>query len=649
MDLNDHDRLVLQHRSLRGGRRQRQEALAELHTSDASGASLQAEPEHDSQLGLYLIQEWAWGHKSATEVQKLSYMAFLDQQAALKRAQGNSCIPLSGHISKTLDRLAGLGARGRTPGNCHRDLVRMLGEPKLPCPFEVLVPVKIPKPKHLQPSVANVKMPFLLPHEYFAFLYREHPALFRSLMLGDNGSGPRVEEFWRGVVKRKDPRISRHPMCSKQGWLAHAVPLSLHGDAVPCIQVGKHATKSFDAISMQGLLSEGTTLWVKQLIFGIFEHVKTDTTMEEVWAVIVWSFEVLFAGVWPEKDHRGVKYTLGSGEAALAGSRLCGPYFAVIFQLKGDLDYFAKNLFLRHFNAVEPCDFCPCSTHLSHQWWPNYFEDDAQWKTRLFTVDQWQGLPRNRLHWLFNLPYLTFHNIEPDELHILHLGVSMYMLGSVLWCLVHRRMPDSAVQNMQNLWGQVSAYYSEHQTSTQFSSLNLSSFHNPEKPTKDYPRLKGKGAEIKGLIPAIFEVWNRHMRVGDPYDEQVKACLHRMVAIQNIVDENASELFLPEEDSLNLMRHADVFLKAYSRLGKAADEAGDLLWSSVPKLHWMWHWALRARFLSPRRGSCYIDEDFVGKIKAIVTSVRHGSTSHAISLNVAAKFRLGKDFMLQYY
>ena len=89
--------------------------------------------------------------------------------------------------------------------------------------------------------------------------------------------------------------------------------------------------------------------------------------------------------------------------------------------------------------------------------WPNYFEDNAGWKSQLFTPAEWRQLERPHLHVLFELPYLSMLNIEPDELHILHLGTTMYLVGSVLWCLVYKLMPESPVSNMHKLWGEISS------------------------------------------------------------------------------------------------------------------------------------------------------------------------------------------------
>jgi hypothetical protein len=60
-------------------------------------------------------------------------------------------------------------------------------------------------------------------------------------------------------------------MMDRPGWKECAVPYMVHTDAVPCVTIGKAGGKSFDVLSWQGVFGKGTTLYVKLLIYGIFE------------------------------------------------------------------------------------------------------------------------------------------------------------------------------------------------------------------------------------------------------------------------------------------------------------------------------------------------------------------------------------------
>ena len=83
----------------------------------------------------------------------------------------------------------------------------------------------------------------------------------------------------------------------------------------------------------------------------------TKDTVREVWEVLARSFYHLWLGTWPDRDWRGAAWAPGSAEDILSGQPLADGHFGVIWLLKGDLDYFAKQLGLRHYGANAPCDF----------------------------------------------------------------------------------------------------------------------------------------------------------------------------------------------------------------------------------------------------------------------------------------------------
>jgi len=542
--------------------------------------------------------------------------------------------------------LSKLGNSGRNPENCTRDLRAALGSPPGCQTFLAEIPVRVQKPKRLGRfgAMTASMIPFILPHVFFAWIFDKNRPLFDSMF----GLPSMCESFWRGVVERRDPRIAMHPMCKVRHWMQIFCPISIHGDAVPCVQVGKHATKSFDTISWLCLFSQGTTLWVKHLITGIFEHVKTisGSTMDAIWTIVAWSFEALFNGEWPSHDWKGNIYDPLSSEGILAGTPLAAGFRCVIWLLKGDLEHNRKDLKFRGYGANEPCDWCPCHVHgPSPKWWPHYFEDDAEWMSRLFTVLQWRAIHPEGLHILFvRMPYLSHHNVALEELHVLYLGVYMPMLGSAMWCLVYRLMPAGCAEtNMQQLWTRISDYYTENSVSTQFSSLNLESFIDPSRPRLQYPSLKGKGAELKDLLGAIADSWRHYKREGNRGDDLVLECLQHLMSIQEIVDDGAKDLFLDKAESNRLIDHARSFLQKYSHLAKAAFDENDCLWSVIPKCHFMWHWADQSKYISPRRAACFIDEDFVGKIKTVVKSVMHGTAAHRASEPVCRKFITAKE------
>ena len=45
----------------------------------------------------------------------------------------------------------------------------------------------------------------------------------------------------------------------------------------------------------------------------------------------------------------------------MMGKPLADGYFLVLWSIKGDLDYFAKQLHLRHYSRNEFCELCPAN------------------------------------------------------------------------------------------------------------------------------------------------------------------------------------------------------------------------------------------------------------------------------------------------
>eukprot|EP00969_Alexandrium_andersonii_P335789 14841560-Alexandrium_andersonii.AAC.1 len=205
----------------------------------------------------------------------------------------------------------------------------------------------------------------MLPHEAFAFYYQKQKERWDFLFLGDMTEADDRRAFWQEWAKRKDPRLMGHPMMKKKDWKLRAVPLSVHGDAVPVVKVGKPGTRSFDTYSLQSLRSKGTSMEVLVYMFGIFdsciakakEHGGVDT-LDCIWRIVVWSLTALYEGKWPEKNWDGGPLT-NPAHQALAGQYLAEGFFGVVVCLKGDLDYYTKNLGLRHYNANLMCDYCP--------------------------------------------------------------------------------------------------------------------------------------------------------------------------------------------------------------------------------------------------------------------------------------------------
>ena len=148
--------------------------------------------------------------------------------------------------------------------------------------------------------------------------------------------------------------------------------------------------------------------------------------MDKVWRIVVWSLTVMYRGVHPEVDHCFEPFPAGSSEAILGAQRtpLAGDFFCVLWGVKGDLDWYGKELHLRKHTQNAFCDFCPCDKGGPVGMQPSNFGTSCTWKGMLRTPSQWRGEFPD-MHQLFkSFSFMSCWNIEADELHILHIGFS---------------------------------------------------------------------------------------------------------------------------------------------------------------------------------------------------------------------------------
>ncbi len=240
------------------------------------------------------------------------------------------------------------------------------------------------------------------------------------------------------------------------------------------------------------------------------------------------------------------EYGVGSFEYEMRGKPLAGGNFMVLWCLKGDLEHWSKSLGLRHIGSNEFCEFCPANSVDADPLCWNNFARHAAWKRQLFSVPQWRAI-HTHAHWLFQCGYLTHHNLEPDELHCIYLGTAMHVAGNALFALCYRSLRGTPADNLRLVWGMILDAYRHRQEETQYSKLTLSMFCDVDSPHTSFPCLKGRGAEVKGLMLPLLDVWMALKdKIAEDYD-LVWHLLEEQVAIQGILTEYKQELFLPRD------------------------------------------------------------------------------------------------------
>eukprot|EP00969_Alexandrium_andersonii_P216977 9583702-Alexandrium_andersonii.AAC.1 len=68
-------------------------------------------------------------------------------------------------------------------------------------------------------------------------------------------------------------------------------------------------------------------------------------------------------------------------------------------------------------------------------------------------------------------------------------------------------MGGTPKQNMERVWQAIVREYQALRTSVQYSSIEIKTFVDPDKPFGAYPKLKGKGIECRDLGIPLFRAY----------------------------------------------------------------------------------------------------------------------------------------------
>jgi hypothetical protein len=106
----------------------------------------------------------------------------------------------------------------------------------------------------------------------------------------------------------------------------------------------------------------------------MFLLVNASDGRKRAWKRSCWSLTALYHGKWPMNDDLGRPWPPGSEDAQRAGLDLAGGFRAILYVIKGDLDYLAKSLGLTGIMLLclavsalvttEPCHGTTCEPEL---------------------------------------------------------------------------------------------------------------------------------------------------------------------------------------------------------------------------------------------------------------------------------------------
>ena len=594
----------------------------------AQASHAEFSPNIESRLATFLTYQVVWGLFSPQIAQKIAHLATQDFSDARER---------NGTLLD-LEKIAKTGNYGKLPNNVHRDLLSHLdGKTEMPQPFQAKIPFK----DYDEDPVTSI----LLPHEVFAALYANYNGAWNKV-IADGGDS--IEEFWD--AQENHPNMQDHPIRTRPDYKRSCIPIGLHGDEVPLTGKGKVWSKSLLTFEWCSLLGRGATTESVFWIWGMFEKLMTETadgtlgSLDQFFEILHWSLLWLWKGCWPTHDHTGKKYARNTEQGTKAGTPLAGGYYATVWGILGDLDYFAKTLKLPHHSSSSPCALCRCTLHGDATWRDN--RANAAWLETIWKPLEWLQWPSRSKCKLFDLPGVTACTVCLDYMHSKYLGCDQYIFGSVLYMLCFVIMPLTPLENLKQCWAFIKRFYKNHGVKNKlFNLTKLSMFVRK----KDYPKLRGKAAQIKAVGPAILALWTKLTKNStDVMYKSILILLQANVKMEQILNKFANHVALPENEANEFLKCSRIMAQLLVKCTEHYLPNPDLkVFNITSKTHMVIHCALLAKYLNPRKVWCFSGEDFMRKVQRNGESRVSGTTAAQATVKMVSHYRVGLGMELR--
>ena len=594
-----------------------QQRLKRAHVSGSAQVPIERE---QSQLAKVLLQHWAWGKLSTPMIQELAQAGQLDIEA--------SC----GMKNEHLEKIASIGCHGKYQGSLYRDLTTRLKKPIFKGTlFAMPMWIKISFFRTLQ-----LAQMILLPHMLFAHMYAQGPKFFYDTLC--DGHSDTIRAFWDAMSSTG--RYKRSKVRARTNHRRLCVPVGFHGDGVTVLGVGKSWSKTCEAFSWSSMLSKGSTKFVNFLIYIIFNQCRCigadKDSMKIFWKYLKWSFEAMWAGTWPSRDADGHPL-----DDPRAGQPLAGGHFAILWALKGDLDYFDNTLMLEGVGDLQPC--IKCKANLSDIPWTEYHPTEAKWLHHCWQPDEWGPAHPNKPA-LFEVSGVDIDTVSLDVMHTKHLGTDQYSFASILHMLVHDVLGDSPDRNMQTIWGMIEQRYKKFGITNRYGEIRRSMYEASD--ALHFPRLKGRASEIRHLARPLLDIWEELMDKDNQQHRQVRLLLKAAWQIERILDEAKDEYVLPEAARKVFKTQCYQYVAAASCLGNHYHTMAPPRWlfHFTMKFHYLLHIATQASDICPRLTWCYQGEDLLQHLKVLIQASARGCSPQTLVNKIMERYIVGLSY-----
>jgi hypothetical protein len=178
--------------------------------------------------------------------------------------------------------------------------------------------------------------------------------------------------------------------------------------------------------------------------------------------------------------------------------------------------------------------------------------------------------------------------------------------------------------------------------------LKVSMFHK----SNDFPRLKGKAAEIRHVLGGMLKVCREYLDGANATHRKIMLMLKLAIEMEDILDKNVKEYRIALGDAARFKNAADGFVALEADLRQEFQELAMpngnpiLLWHFTIKFHYMLHIGNMAAFCNPRNAWCYAGESLMQRVRILVQSSCRGLPAHKLGEKCLKKYCLALGMTL---
>ena len=425
------------------------------------------------------------------------------------------------------------------------------------------------------------------------------PQRFAEFVVGVAPDG--LKSFWQ--VLRDQPWLEHHPSVEDNVELDCLIPVCLHGDEAEYLD-----DQELYILSWSGALTHGHSPRTRFPVCTLpsrrlFVENAVQISLQVILRFIVWSFNIMLAGLWPAAGPDGTsEVERVAYRTRNVGKRLAGRYRAAYFGVRGDLkwDQHAHN-WHRSYLHKAICRECRA-------------EDDGRTNFAadgwMSTVVQWSDCITEQTSVRGLHPYMAWW----DLLHVLFVkGVACDLVGSVL--LLMAGGPAATKPHLSNelaaAYHKFRQWVRDHKLQTTHDGFTLNSLHLVD--GLWFPFLGGKAADVRLVLQWLA------CSVDPPLPEEPTLAVRSLARF--VYTLRRAGILLSKEAQEAAYSSGWLFIQEYHRIAAAAQQRGEGLYEIRHKTHYFVHIVQRLGScpINPQISSCWSDEDFMGRIGAIAS------------------------------